>query len=334
MPQASSGRKRRGEDPARDRSSLIRVTRKNPCPICKRPDWCSVAADESIVICMRVSDGSVSGTKNGGHLHVLTDDPRSVRIAPPPKTKPNAIAIGQRHPVYSALLDMLPLSARHADHLLLERGLSDFAIARNGYATWPTDEDRRRRICRELSARFNLEGIPGFYRQDGEWRMVGRLWAGFLIPSRDARGLITALSIRLDNPADGKYLWFSSRGALSPQPHFVRPWRVNTDREAILTEGVLKSDIIADLLDCTVIGLPGTAAFSDDLGEMIRAELPNVERIAIAYDADFQTKPQVRQQLTRLCEALLNSRFQVDRLAWPPEEGKGFDDYLLGRGAR
>jgi DNA primase len=313
--------------------TFIRVTRQKPCPICKRPDWCSVDDDGSIIICMRVSNGSVSETKNGGYLHVLRDHQHPFRHQQP-QAKPNAITIGQRHPVYSALLDMLPLSGKHADHLLLERGLSDFAIARNGYATWPTDEDRRRRICRELSARFNLEGIPGFYRQDGEWRMVGRLWAGFLIPSRDARGLITALSIRLDNPADGKYLWFSSRGALSPQPHFVRPWRVNTDREAILTEGVLKSDIIADLLDCTVIGLPGTAAFSDDLGEQIRAELPNVERIAIAYDADFQTKPQVLQQLTRLREVLLNSRFQIDRLTWPPEEGKGFDDYLLGRGAR
>jgi hypothetical protein len=292
-----------------EQRTFVRVTRQNPCPICERPDWCSVADDGSIVICMRVSDGSVSETKNGGYLHVPCDNPEPIRITPQSHPKPNTITVGQRHPVYAALLDMLPLSAKHADHLMLDRGLSDFAIARNGYATWPTAEDHRRRICRELSARFNLEGIPGFYRKDNEWRMVGRHWAGFLIPSRDARGLITALSIRLDDPTEGKYLWFSSGGALSPQPHFVRPWRVSTDREVILTEGVLKGDIIADLIDCTVIGLPGTAAFSSDLGEQIRAELPSVERIFIAYDADFQTLGISEITLNRTKRALcINSK--------------------------
>ena len=107
---------------------------------------------------MRVSDGSVSETKNGGYLHVLSDDPKPIRIVPPPtpipKPKPNPITIGQRHSVYSALLEMLPLSWKHTDHLLLERGLSDFSIARNRYATWPTDEDRRRQICRDAEQRL------------------------------------------------------------------------------------------------------------------------------------------------------------------------------------
>ena len=62
--------------------SFVRVTRRDPCTICKRPDWCSVADDGSIAICMRVSDGSVSETKNGGYLHVLRDNPKPIRITP------------------------------------------------------------------------------------------------------------------------------------------------------------------------------------------------------------------------------------------------------------
>jgi hypothetical protein len=203
---------------------------------------------------------------------------------------------------------------------------------RNGYATWPIDEDHRRQICRELSSSFNLDGVPGFYKKDNEWRMAGQNWSGFLIASRNGRGLITALTIRFDDATDGKYQWFSSGGVLSPPPHIVRPWRVNTDREAIITVGVLKSDIIGELIDCTVIGLPWTASFSCDLGEQIRAELPKVENIHIAYDADFQTKPQV--QLSRLSEVLLNAGLGVHRLTWPIEAGKGLDDFLLGKDAR
>jgi hypothetical protein len=52
-----------------------RCTRQSRCPICEHPDWCSVSEDGAIVICMRVSDGAIRPTKNGGYLHRLRDDP-------------------------------------------------------------------------------------------------------------------------------------------------------------------------------------------------------------------------------------------------------------------
>ena len=59
---------------------LRRVSRRNPCPICGRPDWCSVSADGHLCICMRISEGSVKQSSNGGFVHVLRDDPeRRVR---------------------------------------------------------------------------------------------------------------------------------------------------------------------------------------------------------------------------------------------------------------
>ncbi len=66
-----------------------RVSRSKPCPICEKPDWCSVRIDGSVAICMRIQ--SDKPTQNGGWLHRLTDDPRdyrrpvrTVRLAPVP----------------------------------------------------------------------------------------------------------------------------------------------------------------------------------------------------------------------------------------------------------
>jgi hypothetical protein len=62
-----------------------RVTRAVPCPICKKPDWCSVATDESAVCCMRIE--SNRRLSNGGWLHRQTVDSGRIyqRRAPPPR---------------------------------------------------------------------------------------------------------------------------------------------------------------------------------------------------------------------------------------------------------
>lgn len=52
-------------------SSLVRVSRGNPCLICGKPDWCGRSTDGVYAICMRISEGSIKTTGNGGSLHVL-----------------------------------------------------------------------------------------------------------------------------------------------------------------------------------------------------------------------------------------------------------------------
>lgn len=49
-----------------------RVSRQNPCPICRKPDWCTIAADGSAACCMRISSDTRMG--NGGYLHQLGRD--------------------------------------------------------------------------------------------------------------------------------------------------------------------------------------------------------------------------------------------------------------------
>ena len=62
--------------------NMPRVSRRNPCPVCGRFRWCGVSPDGSICVCMRISDGAVKQTKNGGWLHRLRerDIPPMVRV--------------------------------------------------------------------------------------------------------------------------------------------------------------------------------------------------------------------------------------------------------------
>jgi hypothetical protein len=47
----------------------VRVSKQNRCPICKKPDWCTVAEDGAAACCMRVE--SPKRMRNGGWLHRL-----------------------------------------------------------------------------------------------------------------------------------------------------------------------------------------------------------------------------------------------------------------------
>lgn len=59
----------------------IRVSRDEPCPVCKKPDWCGISEDRKAATCMRVESNRV--VANGGWLHKLTD-----AQLPPIITKP------------------------------------------------------------------------------------------------------------------------------------------------------------------------------------------------------------------------------------------------------
>lgn len=65
----------------------VRVNRRNPCPICQRADWCTIAGDGSGNCCMRVQ--SEKPMRNGGWFHVngdhLPDRDRYLPAKPEPK---------------------------------------------------------------------------------------------------------------------------------------------------------------------------------------------------------------------------------------------------------
>lgn len=51
----------------------VRVTRANHCPICDKPDYCTVAPDAGIVCCMRQESSRPSRNALGGWIHVIGD---------------------------------------------------------------------------------------------------------------------------------------------------------------------------------------------------------------------------------------------------------------------
>ncbi|MBN2136310.1 MAG: hypothetical protein JW720_00740, partial [Sedimentisphaerales bacterium] len=55
------------------REKMRRVSRKKPCPVCDKPDWCLVAEDGSAAICQRIAEGSVKKCGDAGYLHILID---------------------------------------------------------------------------------------------------------------------------------------------------------------------------------------------------------------------------------------------------------------------
>lgn len=107
-----------------------------------------------------------------------------------------------RDRVYREFLSLLTLHGRHKSDLL-RRGLSEEAISKNGYKSLPDDPRSRWTVCRALSKKYDLSGVPGFYQKKSK---KGKTYwdctpgPGYLIPVRDVEGQIQGFQIRCDNP--------------------------------------------------------------------------------------------------------------------------------------
>ena len=139
--------------------------------------------------------------KNYESYNALLNEP-SVRRhdvpVEPEKSKIQIREISERSEIYTGLLKLLRLEKEHFTNLL-NRGLDSERIAKNMYRSFPTDNAERQWICDSLAARYDLHGMPGFYRTDGIWH-IAAFKSGILIPIRDKQNLIQGLQIRFDNP--------------------------------------------------------------------------------------------------------------------------------------
>jgi hypothetical protein len=320
------------------RHALARASRKQPCPVCGKPDWCSLSRDGTIAICMRRP--SAHATQNGGYLHQLAAPSAPPRRPVAPSSSPATAApradADHIDTVYGAMLcEQLQLCDAHREKLLA-RGLTPAEIAARGYASTPGREEAAQ--LTETLAHLDLRGVPGFYRERGQWRMVNAA-PGYFVPYRDERGRVAAMQYRLDEPLNGgqtKYLWFSSpperypEGTSSGAPvHVSRPELLPEAREVTLTEGALKADVASFFLKAPVIAAAGVTLFERHIGDRLRHLAPQLHTVYVAFDLDWKSNEAVKRALFRVLEELERARFAARLRAWPPHMGKGIDDYLL-----
>lgn len=308
------------------------------CPICgeKSRYHCRVREDETLAICRNVT--SDKPTKNGeGYIHILNANSdrldqnftKSIQKSIPYVRKADADRLNE---VYTAFLNSLVLNETHSEDLLNKRGLSDSTIARNLYASVPTYEERFDVAGRSAKA-YDLEGIPGFYQENGKWSLH-LTYPGFYIPYRDEFGNIVGLQIRKDENAENKYLWLSTggkeRGAKTDTPiHFVSPDLVRTSKTVVITEGALKADIIGELASVGVVAMGGVNVLKpEDFSNKLFTVFPDVEKVYIAFDMDWETKKEVRSSLTNLVNALKGKDKSIFVRTWDISLGKGLDDVL------
>ena len=325
--------------PPHFRAPLVPIYRlKIKCPICGKPDNCSIREDRTAVFCRRVQSDRPG---HNGWTHILSDispPQRPIKRPQPATIKEVPLAsIERRDAVFEALLYKQLILAKEHKTKSLMRGLDAAEIQCNGYASLPPPAFASS-LARSLAAQYELKGVPGFYLDGGEWQLNVRNGdAGMFIPVRDPIGHIQALLIRRDDATDGrgKYIWLSSKGrpkgASSGAPvHFAKPYKLHSASEVVITEGALKADVVAYLTSSPVVGIAGVSTFSSDFASHLRETFPNLRRVSIAYDRDLLEKEEVYSALMRLTTQLERACFQVRIRTWPPP-AKGYDDYLLSQ---
>lgn len=349
-------------------SRYQRVSRRHPCLICGKPDWCSRAASASISFCARVTAGADRLSRKMGwgvfyHDRALVN--QRVWKMPEPRNfyerRTEEITLAPleiRDFVYRTLIKFSPAGNYQclttATKGLSERGLENF----EDYGGLPCTVFERKVIAARIRLLLN-QNFPAYIRENplgirhvpGFWIDVSgevNLWQGgdfpqplLLIPYRNPTGKIQACQIRFTGALKAnkkRYLWLSlpkMDSAGSGTPLHYAGWkdfgRADFSRRSVLiTEGALKADVVNRCFPDVFAVANGGVSCSQEL-------IVNVSRgktLYLAFDNDYHDNPAVVRQLARLLKLRLDdnrkslSPAATKILSWARSE-KGIDDALL-----
>jgi hypothetical protein len=292
--------------------------------------------------------------KQGLYRHFLVERDRSDWKPRPPrkvvdlvnKVPPAYASPDHLNLVYGSLLARLGLSEERRERLRA-RGLHTHQLYSLQYRDTPGREESDA-LAEEL-APLGLEGVPGFHRRGGRWRIAG-CFPGFFVPYSDSHGRIRGLSYRLDVPlvdekgkATAKYLWLSSdpeatyddgqqkypSGTRVRVPlHFARPDLIPGSPDILLTEGSLKSQIAAELLRLPFIGAGGVNQWGEQFAPAFKRLFPG-KRAVLCFDSDWRSNQHVRRALESLMARLRDAGVRYVVRSWPQYDAKGIDDLAL-----
>jgi hypothetical protein len=296
-----------------------------------------ISEDKKLALCQRTQN--THPNKNGnGWWHSLAsnispDQTVIVKRTVKPKAPDRVL-----HQVYSQLMEYLPLASMHWNKILA-RGLTSMEITEQGYRSLTTHN--RIQVTKSLLNKFGestLATIPGFYVCEGPygeyWTLFGG--SGFMVPVKNETGLIVGIQVRLDQPTrNTKYLWLSTdgkkNGTSSGNPcHIAIPPEV-TSGDIWITEGPLKANVIAWRKKCIAIAAPGVAHWKaiPDLVHKLHVARTLHGKNIIAYDAEFDTKPWVKQYALNLAAALSERQLAPYIATWSAFLAKGIDELIL-----
>lgn len=336
-------------------TGYMRVSKRSLCRICGKPDWCSRTVAETISFCARTTLKASRVSRHGWgvyyHHEFELELPFNRRFNRPLRTREvhssTARALPEiRDRIYRKLIKLSPASA-NSEIVTGRGGLSERQIKDiSQYGSFPrTVNDRRvlvERLIQSLARGedISLEGVPGFWKDTGEWRLGSRFDSNdelLLIPFTGRNGLIQACQIRFMRHVEGRtgnYVWLSSakerRGSSPGSPlHHVQPCS-SIDLPVVVTEGALKAATAQRFLtDRYVVGNSGVATAHREIVKVARRRT-----LEIAFDNDSFTNPHVARALA----ALLRRRY-LDQAAHEYDEDvriitwersvKGIDDALL-----
>lgn len=332
-----------------------RVSKKRPCSICGKPDWCSTTRDYNIAFCARIATNADRlSSKGWGIFYDVRIPYRAPQTLPQKqlsRSRSASIAsVEVRDKVYQRLIKLSPLTVTFKLNFgkawSTKQGQDIYC-----YGILPKSTNARHRLIqllieslvKEDRAIPPIRGVPGFWRDSNG---KARLGSDFdydddllLIPFLDSTGLIQACQIKAigrttNNP--GKYQWLSSTGKRegcssgTPLHHEGSKGFGGKIDTILVTEGVLKAAATQHFIaDRYVVANAGVATSHQEIVKVARQKA-----LEIAFDADCFTNPHVARATASLLA--LRSREQqflsCDKptkiLAWD-RRFKGIDDALI-----
>lgn len=334
-----------------------RVSRRTPCRICGKPDWCSTTKDHNIAFCARsVTNADRLSSKGWGIFYYDRRSPSPVGRTQPKKKlnrvkSPSVAPIEIRHRSYQSLIKLSPLPE------------NSIRIYGNDWVTNQSEEFGRfgllpksviERHClvrllieslvKEAEVFPTFKGVPGFWQGSN---LTARLGSDFdydadliLIPFLDSKGLIQACQLKViakEKSKSGKYQWLSSigkrEGCSSGTPlHHEGSigFRGTTTKTVLVTEGVLKAATAQHFMpDRYVVANGGVATSHQEIVHLARQKI-----LEIAFDADCFTNPHVARAMASLIarrkreQRFLSCSKPTKILAWD-KRFKGIDDALI-----
>lgn len=341
-----------------------RVSRACPCPVCGKDKPCLAfpsPMQPHEVVCSRVvSEDWVEGLQGWRHHLDPTQQaatPSAVPLPPQKRLIPRATP-EVLDEVWSRVRELSkPLDGRRHLPLFMNsrRGMTAAQVKARGYFPWLELADRyadgyrregdsRWLLPAKLVTEFGekLYHVPGFGQRAKDGRPWAAGWSGIFLPCRDPQGRILGgqvmpfEAIRRKHGAP-KYATLSAGKMVGAEAghllHCARPTgfgATSTVPRVWLTEGLLKADIVSDLLGEAVLGAAGQKFESEALADFLKALGPGEVVIALDYDAPGSSAATKTEKSRKaLGDQVLELGYRVSIARWEHEHGKGLDDLLL-----